>query len=86
MINKLHQGEKIYLDNLYLVLKVDDYFDINDEESYFCTNGLWKKPHIFSFEIDKNNLGWINDGNKFREDTNILDNRDVPWKETLSRI
>jgi hypothetical protein len=87
MIGKQHQGEKPYLDNLYVNYRDEDV--IYDEETgsmILNESHVWSKLHPFSFEIDKNAIDHLRASNLWREDTNIYDDRDSTYKEIIFRI
>ena len=91
MINKNHQGEKMFLDNLYYedILEEYDSDDIikkNDEEYYISIKGLWKKLHPFDVVIDKNNVRNIIEKLSFKYENNEFDDRNLSWKPIQFRI
>ena len=92
MINKNHQGEKMFLDNLYYedILKEyasDDIIKANDDEEYYISiKGLWKKLHPFDVVIDKNNVRNIIEKLSFKYENNEFDDRNLSWKPIQFRI
>lgn len=92
MINKNHQGEKMFLDNLYYedILKEyasDDIIKTNDDEEYYISiKGIWKKLHPFDVVIDKNNVRNIIEKLSFKYENNEFDDRNLSWKPIQFRI
>ena len=92
MINKNHQGEKMFLDNLYYedILKEyasDDIIKTNDDEEYYISiKGIWKKLHPFDVVIDKTNVRNIIEKLSFKYENNEFDDRNLSWKPIQFRI
>lgn len=90
MLNKRHQGEKPYVDNLYY----EDQFDENDSlvmddgtNYYIVLKGMWKKLHPYGPSVDKNNIAHTRGNpNPIDSDTNTYDDRNLSWKEIQFRI
>lgn len=89
MVNKKHQGEKLYLDNLYYedIFNEDDVIPIEDGGvCYISFKGVWKKLHPLDIPIDKNNVHHLIDNQRFKSETNEFDDRNLSWKEIQFRI
>jgi hypothetical protein len=76
MVTKFHQGEKLYLDNLYI------------EYTFVMKNngGVWKKLYPSHPEIDRNSIVHIFRKNEWKEETNTYDDRNTNKKEINFRI
>lgn len=92
MINKNHQGEKMFLDNLYYEDVLEEYDSDriikknDDEEYYIVLKGLWRKLHPFDMTIDKNNLYHVTEKLSFKYESNEFDDRNLSWKPIQFRI
>jgi hypothetical protein len=84
MVTKFHQGEKLYLDNLYIEYT---FVEQNDAVNFMEINGgVWKKFHPFYPEIDRNNIVHIFRKNEWKEETNTYDDRNADKKEINFRV
>ena len=92
MINKNHQGEKMFLDNLYYEDVLEEYDSDriikknDDEEYYIVIKGLWRKLNPFDMTIDKNNLYHVTKKLSFNYESNEFDDRNLSWKPIQFRI
>ena len=86
MINRIHQGEKLYLDNLYIVYTFKEALDETTINEVTVSDGGWEKIHPFYAEVDRNCIAHLTRKLEFTPEINDFDDRNMSQKETNFRI
>lgn len=86
MINRVHQGEKLYVDNLYIVYTYKESPGESSASEIIVSDGGWEKIHPFYTEVDRNCISHLTRKLEFMSEINDFDDRNISQKETNFRI